>query len=118
MSVVLIVEDDDDLRESLAEVLTLRGFDAVAAANGREALDMLKAGLSPCLILLDLMLPVMSGWEFRELQRANPIISQIPTVVISGINNPEKEAATLGAAGFVPKPINLDLLYETLAQHC
>lgn len=118
MDTVLIVEDDDDLRDSLAELLALRGYKVVGVANGREALDILANGLSPCLIILDLMLPIVSGWEFRNQQLADPRLSEIPIMVLSGVNNLEIESQRLQAIAFVPKPINFDLLFKTVDQYC
>jgi len=118
MDTILIVEDDDDLRDSILELLQLRGFNVVAAADGQQALDELRAGLTPCLIILDLMLPVVSGWEFRNQQLSDPRLSEIPTVIVSGINNLEIESRRLQATAFVSKPINFDLLFKTVEQNC
>jgi two-component system response regulator MprA len=116
--VLLIVEDDDDLRESLAELIALRGFKTVAVANGREALDKLVGGLTPCLIILDLMLPDVSGWEFRERQLAIPELSRIPVLIMSGANDLASHAKQLQAIAFLPKPISFDLLFRMLATYC
>ena len=75
---VLIVEDDEDLREMMAQLLTLEGFQTAAVANGREALDYLRATAKPNVILLDLMMPVMDGWEFRRHQQADPPSRRCP----------------------------------------
>lgn len=118
MKSILIVEDDEDVRESLADLLTLRGYHVIAAVNGREALDRLEAGLRPCLIVLDLMLPVMSGWEFRRRQLANDHWAGIPTILLSGIDHLARETQRLRAVGFLPKPIDVQSLYNTVAHFC
>ena len=105
--VILIVEDDRDIREGLASVLSEEGFPVVTAANGLEAIDRLRT-IAASLILLDLMMPVMSGWEFREAQRRDPALSRIPVVVITGDNDAKRKAELLGAAGYVSKPFDLD----------
>jgi DNA-binding response OmpR family regulator len=115
---VLIVEDDADLRNSLAELLALRGFKVVTVEDGREALDTLASGLSPCLIILDLMLPIVNGWEFRSQQLADPRFSGIPTIILSGVNDLEAESQRLQAIAFVPKPLDIDFLFKTVEQYC
>ena len=65
---VLVIDDDADIRDSIGDILELRGYRVARAANGREALERLKSGPPPCVILLDLMMPVLNGWEFREQQ--------------------------------------------------
>src|SRR5688572_24312747 len=81
---VLIVEDDGDIRDAIAELLADNDYSPVAAANGQDALAQLqKADEKPCVILLDLMMPVMDGWAFRAAQRANPDLQDIPIVVLS-----------------------------------
>lgn len=118
MHTILVVEDDDDLRESLTELLEARGFPVVAVQNGKDALERLAGGLSPCLIVLDLMLPVVSGWEFRNHQLADTRLAKIPTIIMSGAYNLESETQRLQAIAFVPKPINIDLLFKTVEQYC
>src|SRR5215510_5543427 len=83
---VLIVEDDADLREMMAQLLSLEGFQTAAVANGREALEYLQGGEAPHLILLDLMMPVMDGWEFRRQQQADPSLSRVPVIVLSALD--------------------------------
>src|SRR5947208_6432557 len=84
---VLIVEDDEDLREMMAQLLTLEGFQAATVANGREALEYLNSGARPDVILLDLMMPVMDGWEFRRRQQADPAVSGVPVIVLSALDS-------------------------------
>jgi len=113
---VLIVEDDDDLREMMAHMLTIEGFDAATVANGREALDYLQNAERPRVILLDLMMPVMDGWEFRRQQKADPDIAPVPVIVLSALD--QARASTVDAAAFLKKPLDFDRLLELVRDHC
>jgi CheY-like chemotaxis protein len=116
---VLIVEDDFDIREVLTEVLKDEGYSVMGAANGREALDLLASAESlPSLILLDLMMPVMSGWQFVAEQRQIPAYAAIPVVVVSADGNLQQKAGTLGASGFLRKPIEIESLLGVVARYC
>ena len=105
---VLVVEDDHLIREAIAEALDQEGFVVVEAANGREALDKLHQGRTS-LVLLDLMMPVMDGWQFREAQLQDPEISDIPVVVLSAVSD-EK----VSAERHFSKPCDLDELLDTV----
>jgi two-component system response regulator MprA len=107
---VLIVEDDRDIRECMADALEVEGYSVALAANGREALDQLRDGVFPDLILLDLLMPVMSGWEFRQEQLADPLLSGIPVVVVSA-----SSPGGLRPDRHLPKPFGLDELLEIVA---
>ena len=113
---VLIVEDDDDLREMMAHMLTIEGYDAATVANGREALDYLHSAETPHVILLDLMMPVMDGWEFRRQQKADPAIAPVPVIVLSALD--QGRAATVDAAAFLKKPLDFDRLLALVREHC
>ena len=116
---VLVVEDDLDIRESIAETLDDEGFHVAAAANGREALRKLEgAGGAPCVILLDLMMPDMDGWQFRKEQARNPTLATIPVVVVSADGNVGETAQSLGAAGHLRKPIQIHELVEMVLRFC
>ena len=80
---MLIVEDDADIRESLGDALEFYGYEVATAENGWDALRLLRSGLDPEVILLDLVMPVMNGWQFRKLQLADPSLAAIPVVVVS-----------------------------------
>jgi CheY-like chemotaxis protein len=110
---ILIVEDDDDIREALTQILELEGYTVREAANGREALDI-SAREPPSLILLDLMMPVMDGWQFRAEQIKDPALAQIPVVVISADAGIHEKVASFGAASVLPKPISLDRLLRAV----
>jgi CheY-like chemotaxis protein len=112
---VLIVEDDADLREMMAQLLAVEGFRTETVANGREALDYLSQGQFPEVILLDLMMPVMDGWEFRRQQRGNPQLASLPVVVLSALDAPR--VAEMGTA-FLKKPLDFDRLVEMVRRYC
>jgi CheY-like chemotaxis protein len=116
---VLVVEDDQDIRESVAEVLQDEGYQVSTAADGQQALDLLGGGeRPPDIILLDLMMPVMSGFQFREEQLKRPELAAIPVLVVTADSNARGKAEALRVAGFVQKPLKirplLDLLEELL----
>jgi CheY-like chemotaxis protein len=117
MPAVMIVEDDRDTREMLGRFLELEGFDVHTAANGRQALDSLRAGDPASVILLDLMMPVMDGWQFRAAQINDPDLSHIPVVVVTAAGAREKIPA-ISADGWVSKPIDLDRLLATIRPLC
>src|SRR5579872_3793802 len=104
---VLIVDDDDAIREVVAEVLRDEGYGVVCAANGAQALEVLGVEPLPNLILLDLMMPVMSGWELLEHLQESDRMSSIPVVVVSAMAAP-------GVSEHLSKPIALDVLLETV----
>jgi CheY-like chemotaxis protein len=111
----MIVEDDDDIRESLQEALEAEGYPVHVAANGREGLTLLAHIERPCVILLDLMMPVMNGWEFLSVQRQDRAFAQIPVIVVSAA--PET-ALPRDSAAVVPKPVDLDQLLEVVRKLC
>jgi CheY-like chemotaxis protein len=115
---VLIVEDDTDLRETLADLLQAEGYRTAEAANGREALARLQQVGPPCLILLDLMMPVMNGWEFREQLRQDPALAATPVAILTGVRNSADQAAALDAVGYFQKPLDFDALLATVATYC
>ncbi len=116
---ILIVEDDADLREALSEILRDEGYDVAGAAHGGEALDRLRGDFRrPALILLDLTMPVMNGWQFRAEQRRDPDLSDIPVVVLSGGDRLTEQMGPLGIQEYVRKPIELDRLLAAIRRHC
>lgn len=115
---VLVVDDDEDIRLILAQILSLQGYDAPTAANGLDALSQLYDGVRPCLILLDLMMPAMSGWEFRTKQLQDPKLADIPVVVLSGGDNVAQHASALKAAAYLEKPVDLDQLLAVVRTYC
>lgn len=115
---ILLVEDDFDVRDMMTIFLESEGYQVAAAANGQEAIDHLSHSRPPCLILLDLMMPVMNGWEFRQRQQQDPNLARIPVIVISADNNVREKAAHLGAASYLAKPIDFDALLEVIRRYC
>jgi CheY-like chemotaxis protein len=118
MAPILVVEDDPDIRSGVAEVLREEGYEVATAAHGLEALEWLRTGNSASLILLDLMMPVMDGWEFRSEQLRDPQAARIPVVVLSGAGDVGQHAASLGADGYLVKPLSLEALFGTAERYC
>ena len=115
---ILFVEDSIALRDPLTALLELKGFRVGWARNGQEALDYLRQGQGPDLILLDLHLPDMDGWQFRRQQRRDPALAPIPVVVVSGAKHAARSAADLGAVACLEKPVGFDELIQVVHQHC
>ena len=114
---VLVVEDDREQRETLCAMLDFEGFDHAEAANGREALDYLENSRAPCVVLLDLDMPVMNGWDFRAKQLADERLSRIPVVVVTA-NDAGLSARFPGVVGFLWKPLRFEKLAAVLDQIC
>ena len=112
---VLIAEDDEAIRDGLSMSLEIEGYRVLTAADGRAALELLPTLESPCLLLLDLLMPVMNGWELLEAKNANPALAGIPVVVLSSAD--EKQPLP-GVAAFVPKPYQLDKVIGAIRQFC
>jgi CheY-like chemotaxis protein len=114
---ILLVEDNADSREMLALILQGEGYNVWEAGNGQEALEMLERLPRPCIILLDLMMPVMDGWEFRLRQQQDPRLSSIPVVVVSAVHDADAHAA-LAATRWLKKPLDIGVLLQTVGVHC
>jgi CheY-like chemotaxis protein len=106
---VLVVDDDPDIRETLREVMEAEGCRVVCAEDGKAALEVLDSGFRPSLVVLDLMMPSMSGWEVLACIRAERALADIPVVVMSAAGG---RAAPPGATRFLKKPVELDTLIE------
>jgi len=107
---ILVVDDDPDILEALVEILSAEGFDVDSARNGKEALDRLGARRAD-LILLDLMMPVMDGWEFAQQMRTRSEMASTPIVVLSADRNVASKSQDIRAVGYLAKPFELtDLL--------
>ena len=116
---VMIVEDDRDVLESMAEVLEDHDYGVVRAAHGQEALDQLRDQTDkPCVILLDIMMPVMDGWQFRAEQQVDPSIAKVPVVILSAHARAQEAAQQMDAAAALEKPVKLETLLKTVARFC
>jgi CheY-like chemotaxis protein len=116
---VMVIDDDDDIRESLIDFLDEHGFQTVGARDGVEALDQLgRLDPPPCLIILDLMMPKMDGRTFRQVQLEREPLANIPVVVISAYRDVEENARDLQAANWLPKPLNLPALLQVVRAAC
>jgi CheY-like chemotaxis protein len=114
---VLLVEDDADIREAIGDVLEEEGYTVAMADTGLSALDRLRrADPLPDVILLDLMMPVMDGWRFRQEQKQHPAWDSIPVIVLSAAGNTQERAESIGASGHLRKPLDIDELLEMLAK--
>jgi CheY-like chemotaxis protein len=111
---IVLVEDDEGIRETMAALLEDEGFAVAQAANGAEGLARLRAVADPCLVLLDLWMPVMNGWQMLEKLQADDGLRRVPVVVISAAGDiPPPE----GAAAFLRKPIRLEVLLDNVERH-
>jgi two-component system, chemotaxis family, chemotaxis protein CheY len=111
---VLVVDDDAEVRELLRVALTADGYDVATVANGREALHHLRSHAEACIILLDLILPIMDGAHFRTSQLRDRSLAWIPLVVMSGSLDADRRARELGARRLVRKPLDLDEVRDAL----
>lgn len=115
---ILIVEDDRDLADTLVDVLQDEGYSVVVASNGKEALDLLESGkCMAALILLDLMMPVMDGWEFQR-RLVSGAHASIPVVVCTADGHAREKAESMNAAGHLQKPSTVDALLQTVEALC
>jgi CheY-like chemotaxis protein len=113
---ILVVEDDKDLRDSLCDALELEGYTAVCADNGQAALRYLATGARPCLILLDLMMPVMDGWTFRDEMMKDTSLATIPVVVMTAAT--AARAAAVVAEAILYKPLHMSTVVGVVQEHC
>lgn len=115
---LLVVEDDEDIRDAMVGILQSKGYTVFAAHDGAEALAQLQMGRAPCLILLDLMMPVMDGWTFCEEREKDPALAAIPVVVVSAVSRLDPRTASLRAVDHVPKPVDVSKLLATVERYC
>ena len=113
-----VVDDDADIREVLSDVLTFAGYEVIVADDGQSALDRLRARKNGCrLILLDLMMPRMNGWEFRRRQLADPALAAIPVMLLTGAGTAAKAIDELRVEMTIEKPFDLDTLLAKVAHY-
>ena len=113
---ILVVDDDPDIRDLLTDVLLDEGYQVLSAGDGQQALNVLEE-TKPDLIILDLMMPVMDGWQFYEVAKQRGFVDHIPVIIMSAINNPQATAMSLQAAGYVAKPFVIDTLVTEVRKH-
>jgi signal transduction histidine kinase len=109
---LLVVEDDDDIRDTLVSLLSMEGFRVAGCSNGHEALEWLRSSPKPDLILLDLRMPVMDGWQFRVAQKSDPQLASIPAIALSADST--AKAAAIDAEAYLKKPVDYDTLLDTI----
>jgi len=112
---ILVIEDDDDIRNMLILALQVEGFEVVGAPNGKDGMALLAKLSGPCLILLDLMMPVMNGWEFLRAKGHDDVLATIPVVILSAFVDQARDEQV---EGFLKKPIDLDALLKFVVQYC
>jgi CheY-like chemotaxis protein len=113
---ILVVDDDDTVREALCDALELEGYRAVGMPHGAAAMQHLRTGARPCLILLDLMMPVMDGRTFRQTMLADESLTDIPIIIITAAGG--QAAADLPASRILPKPLHMDSVIDVVQEHC
>jgi CheY-like chemotaxis protein len=113
---ILVVEDDPSIREALCEALELEGYQAVGAEHGKAALDYLARSARPCLILLDLMMPVMDGRSFRAAMLEDEELAQVPVVAITA--GGAQLASTVAVDRVLFKPLRMDTVVDVVKEHC
>jgi two-component system chemotaxis response regulator CheY len=118
MSPVLVVEDNEEVREVLTEMLRAEGAEVACAADGAEGWARATATPRPCLILLDLKMPVMDGIEFLKRRKADPELSQVPVIMLTGTADLAGREAELNFQGFLRKPFDPVRLMELVRRHC
>ena len=114
---ILLVEDDIDLRDALRDGLTSLGHRVTTATDGEEAFQEMTVVL-PDVIVLDLMMPGMNGWQFRDWQRTQARLAKVPVVLLSAVRNLEDEAKKLDVADYLEKPITFPALVKAVEKFC
>jgi CheY-like chemotaxis protein len=117
---ILIAEDNDDVRETIADTLRSEGYQVYAEKDGKEALARLRTLKGPTLVLLDLMMPVMNGWEFLDAQKADAVLAPHQIVTISAVAATESlhDSTPLKTAGTLQKPLMMEPLMDTVVRFC
>lgn len=115
---ILLVEDDRDILEAMQDLLETEGHLVQCATNGQEALDLLRKSIHPKLILLDLMMPIKDGFQFRKEQIQDPNLAHIPVVIMSADGQIEKKLHQIGAHEYLKKPVDIDIVLETVKRYC
>jgi CheY-like chemotaxis protein len=115
---IIIIEDDFEIRESIREALEFENYKVIGFKNGKDAIEGLKNHAEPCLILLDLMMPIMDGWQFMEARKHLPdTYAAIPIFIVSAVADQTK-VKEAGATGYIRKPVDLDVLLHIAQRYC
>jgi len=114
--VVLVVEDEEEARTFLVQILELEGFNARGFGNGAEALEYLQKAEPPCLIVLDLLMPVMDGPQFRAAQLCDPRLAKVPVIVVTALE--PSAAMGLSPLRIFRKPVNIEGLIKVVRDNC
>lgn len=112
---ILVIDDDPGIRDVLRMSLELEGYNVVTAGEGKEALAALAKIERPCLILLDLMMPTMNGWQFAAAIEKDVVLAQIPVAIVTAYAD---KAASIKAEAIIKKPIDLEALYQVVKKWC
>src|SRR5215510_14878399 len=112
---ILLIEDEVDIRTILKDALEWEGYSVYTASNGKEGMEVLLQMPAPGLILLDLMMPVMNGWEFANALEIDRTYADIPIVTVSAFSDPEKR---IRAKGSIKKPVDVDVLFALVRKYC
>jgi two-component system response regulator MprA len=116
---VLVVDDDRNVCDLISSMLKGQGYETAVACNGKEALSYLKtSSRRPGLILLDLMMPEMTGWEFRKIQQGDPAIAGIPVAIITGLDDVAGKASGIGVVDVLYKPSRVETLSALVSRFC
>ena len=113
---VLLVDDDQDLRDSIADLLRQRGYHVTTAEDGYAAMSIITGNGVPCIVLLDLVMPGMDGWQFLGAMQNDPHLAAIPIVIASA--HAATHAPPAGAIAVLHKPFDFDELFSVVARHC
>jgi CheY-like chemotaxis protein len=112
---ILVVEDDDDIRNAIVDLLETEGYKTESAINGKDALEKLGEIERPCLVLLDMMMPIMNGRQFLDEVMKDSTLAPIPVLIVSAVAD---KTNTEGSVGFLKKPIDIDVVLDVVSQYC
>jgi CheY-like chemotaxis protein len=115
---VLVVDDVKETRDAIVSLLEVKGFGVVGAASGPVALELFQAGMRPCVVLLDVRMPGMDGWEVWDRMKAHPDLARTPVVILSAECADDARAAAVGIREFLRKPIDGSRLAAAVTKHC
>ena len=114
-STILIVEDDEDIRSVIVDLLESEGYVTLSASNGKEALEILKKAAKPCLVLLDMMMPIMNGRQFLDTIMSDSRLAPLPVLIVSAVAD---KSIAEGSIGYLRKPIDIDVILRVVSQYC